>query len=125
MMVVVVVVVVVADVVVVVVAAAADDDGDDDDHDDVAACCCCCCWRWLCFTHFARSGRHTAPATAVPIEQCSRPVAPRLRSPFDGTQLLRCISKQGGPLPVINGVLWRYNPYNWPYKWVTGVISPY
>lgn len=35
-----------------------------------------------------RSGRHTAPATAVPIEQCSRPVAPRLRSPFDGTQFL-------------------------------------
>ena len=20
---------------------------------------------------------------------------------------------------------WSYNPYKWPYKWVTGVITPY
>ena len=26
---------------------------------------------------------------------------------------------QGGPLPVINGVI---TPYKWPYKWVTGVV---
>ena len=30
-------------------------------------------------------------------------------------------SKQGGPLPVISGVV---SPINeWPYKWVTGVIT--
>ena len=34
---------------------------------------------------------------------------------------------QGGPLPVINGVISIsfYIPCIWPYKWVTGVISPY
>ena len=29
---------------------------------------------------------------------------------------------QGGPLLVTNGVI-TYNPYRWPYKWVTGVTT--
>ena len=33
---------------------------------------------------------------------------------------------QGGPLPVTNGVIIPYNPFQWPYKWVTGEkFSPY
>ena len=28
---------------------------------------------------------------------------------------------QSGPLPVLNGVI--INPYKWPYKWITGVVT--
>ena len=33
---------------------------------------------------------------------------------------------QGGPLPVIHGgyTVLSYNPYQWPYKWVTKVVTP-
>ena len=35
---------------------------------------------------------------------------------------MRCVI-QGGPLPVLDGVITFYNPYKWPYKLVTRVIT--
>ena len=59
------------------------------------------------------------------------------RGPLSGFLLLSCAwthrynthlkvvgHLQGGPLLVISSYEWSSNPYKWPYKWVTGVITP-
>ena len=51
-----------------------------------------------------------------------------LTSPHQGHRPLRPKKKvliEAPNVAVHMGALWRYNPYKWPYKWVTGVISPY
>ncbi len=40
---------------------------------------------------------------------------------FPGEILFLPGTVQGGPLPSYK---WSHNPYKWPYKWLTGVITP-